>query len=248
MKRLFLTIIISSLFGGVLSAQTLVEQIERAYRTLDSTAYIDNVILSYAKLLDARTERTRETYFQKIHTNGVTFGIDSVYVDNMYYRHKASDVQKVKEFENDVKSETPLYVLNLKIKDKHTLQVDTGKLNFNLFYFDKKYKGRLYVYCNNGEYSWQDSRYISFSRKLGRNAPKVFWRIMHKHPKCLLYCPDLDMNTVFYVLDDTVYVYKIIQLKEYTLDEYLKKNTLIHYKELLDEAFSNVRQQKERVK
>ena len=122
----------------------------------------------------------------------------------------------------------PLYVLNLKLKDKQTLQVDTGRLAFNLFYFDKRCKGRLYVYCDDGEYSWNDGRFRTFSRPLGRNAPIVFRRIMRKQPKYLLFCPDLEgMNTILYVINNEVFIYRIVEMEKYKLDDYMKNRTAI---------------------
>ena len=38
----------SSLFFCISNAQTLIEQIERAYSALDSASYINKIVLSYA--------------------------------------------------------------------------------------------------------------------------------------------------------------------------------------------------------
>jgi len=47
---------------------------------------------------------------------------------------------------------------------------------------------------------------------------------MRKKPQCLLYSSELEgMNTILYMLNDKIYVYRIIQMKEYELSEYLKK-------------------------
>ena len=51
---------------------------------------------------------------------------------------------------------------------------------------------------------------------------------MRKHPKYLLFCPDLEgMNTILYVIDNDVYVYRIIQMQVYKLDDYIKNRTAI---------------------
>ena len=152
---------------------------------------------------------------------------DSMYLKYLQ-KHKILNEPAIRHFENEVKSGTPLYVLNLKLKDKQTLQVDTGRLAFNLFYFDKRCKGRLYVYCDDGEYSWNDGRYRTFSRPLGRNAPIVFRRIMRKQPKYLLFCPDLEgMNTILYVINNEVFIYRIVEMEKYKLDYYMKNRTAI---------------------
>ena len=234
MKRVYLIFIMSSLFFCMSNAQTLMEQIERAYSALDSTSYIDNIVLSYSKSLE---KGHKETF--KLLVDMCSSGVDSLDVaqkqhiaDSVYLEYfkdeKKLDAQKTKSFESEIKSKTPLYVLNLKLKDKQTLQVDTGRLAFNLFYFDKRCKGRLYVYCDDGEYSWNYGRYRTFSRPLGRNAPIVFRRIMRKQPKYLLFCPDLEgMNTILYVINNEVFIYRIVEMEKYKLDYYMKNRTAI---------------------
>ena len=224
----------SCLFSSISKAQTLIEQIERAYSALDSTSYIDNIVLSYSKSLEKEHEETFKSF-----VDICSSGVDSSDVvqkqhiaDSIYLRYFKDDKiwndQEVKEFANEVRAGTPLYVLNLKLKDKQALQVDTSRLAFNLFYFDKRCKGRLYVYCDDGEYSGLDSRYRTFSRPLGRNAPKVFRKIMRKRPKYLLFCPELEgMNTILYVINNEVFLYRIVEMEKYKLDDYMKNRTAI---------------------
>ena len=234
MKRIYLIFIMSCLFSSISKAQTLIEQIGRAYSALDSTSFIDNIVLSYSKSLEKEHEETFKSF-----VDICSSGVDSSDVvqkqhiaDSIYLRYFKDDKtwndQEVKKFANEVRAETPLYVLNLKLKDKQTLQVDTSRLAFNLFYFDKRCKGRLYVYCDDGEYSGLDSRYRTFSRRLGRNAPKVFRKIMRKHPKYLLFCPELEgMNTILYVINNEVFIYRIVEMERYKLDDYMKNRTAI---------------------
>ena len=233
MKRIGLIFIISCLFFGISKAQTLIEQIEQAYSTLDSATYIDNIISSYTRWIEKTTEET----YKLLHCPDsdsieVIQWFNRIRTDSMYLKHlqksKFLNRPGIKQFEYKMKYGTPLYVLNLKLKDRQTLQVDTGKLAFNLFYFDKRCKGRLYVYCDDGEYSWNDGRYRTFSRPLGRNAPIVFRRIMRKQPKYLLFCPDLEgMNTILYVINNEVFIYRIVEMEKYKLDYYMKNRTAI---------------------
>ena len=229
MKRISLIFIMGCLFLNISNAQSLTEQIEQAYNRLDSASYIDNIIQSYAKWLD---NLDRETYdvLVELRCSGsdsisvirAKNRVDSIFPD-FFQSSKISNARDVKQFENRVKSGTPLYVLNLRLKYGQTLQVDTSKLAFNLYYFGKRYKGRLYIYCYEGEYSWQDSYYRTFSRKLGKNAPKVFRKIMRKHPKYLLYSTDLEsMNTILYVIGNDIYIYRVSQMQEYKLDDYME--------------------------
>ena len=224
----------SCLFLSISKAQTLIEQIERAYSALDSTSFIDNIVLSYSKSLEKEHEETFKSFVDMC-SSGVDSSdvVQKQYIaDSIYLRYFKDDKtwndQEVKKFANEVRAGTPLYVLNLKLKDKQTLQVDTSRLAFNLFYFDKRCKGRLYVYCDDGEYSGIDSRYRTFSRPLGRNAPKVFRKIMRKHPKYLLFCPELEgMNTILYVINNEVFLYRIVEVEKYKLDDYMKNRTAI---------------------
>ena len=53
---------------------------------------------------------------------------------------------------------------------------------------------------------------------------KIYKKILRKSPKYLLNCDSLEGgNTIWYVLNDEIYVYRIIQMKEYKLDDYVKK-------------------------
>ena len=231
MKRIYLIFIMSSLFFCISNAQTLIEQIERAYSALDSASYINKIVLSYAKWLEKNEEETYKLLYAP--------DSDSMKVaqwfnrtDSMYLKYlqknKILNEPAIRRFENEVKSGMPLYVLNLKLKDKQTLQVDTGRLAFNLFYFDKRCKGRLYVYCYDGKYGWHEDSYRTFSRPLVRNAPKVFRKIMRKQPKYLLFCPDLEgMNTILYVINNEVFIYRIVEMEKYKLDYYMKNRTAI---------------------
>ena len=73
MKRVSLIFIMSSLFFCMSNAQTLMEQIERAYSALDSTSYIDNIVLSYSKSLE---KGHKETF--KLLVDICSSGVDSL--------------------------------------------------------------------------------------------------------------------------------------------------------------------------
>ena len=51
---------------------------------------------------------------------------------------------------------------------------------------------------------------------------------MRKHPKYLLFCPDLEgMNTILYVINNEVFIYRIVEMEKYKLDYYMKNRTAI---------------------
>lgn len=221
----------SCLYFGISSGQTLTDQIEHAYSSLDSASYIDDIILSYIKREEKELQESFRTFVRTMSKDKDSSDVRKQRI-SMYIKHFAdceiSVARDIKSFESDVKLRKPVYVLNLKLKDDRTLQVDTTRLCFNLFYFDKKYKGSLYVYCDKGEYNWQDERFRTFLQPIEDNAPKVFRKIMRKHPKYLLFCPDLEgMNTILYVIDNDVYIYRIAQMQKYKLDDYMKNKSAI---------------------
>jgi hypothetical protein len=228
-------ILLSSFFVHTLNSQILIQQIENAYNALDSASYIDNIILSFREEIEKQQKEldntTLELYgfdyisMDSFQRQNILDSIDNIRRKSIHFQEVKiwSIEERINEFSNRIRAKTPIYVLNLIPQDKQTLQVDTRNLAFNLFYFDEDYKGSFFVYCKDGQYSWQDTRYRTFSQQLGVNADKVFKKIMQKQPKYLLYCSELEgMNTILYVLNDKIYVYKIVQMQEYELDDYIK--------------------------
>ncbi|ATA89244.1 hypothetical protein CGC58_05605 [Capnocytophaga stomatis] len=138
--------------------------------------------------------------------------------------YKTSMERNYSKFISLIKDKSVHYVLNLELKSRKMLQVDKSDLPFNLFCFDKNYKNDLYVYCENGKYSWQDNRYRTFSKQISKKFSKAFRKIMQKKPKYLLYCSELEgMNTILYVLNDKIFVYRITEMQEYKLEEYVQE-------------------------
>lgn len=231
---------LNSLFVHTLVSQTLLQQIEDAYNSLDSIFYIENVISSYREKKEKECKETdnlllemRGFDYNNLNFNQRQNDLDSIYGkmthSNAYNQLHWSLKDPVGWFASNIRDKPVHYVLNLKIDTCGKLTCllpDTSSLTFNLFYFGKDYKDGFYVYCEEGQYSWSDSRYRTFSKKIGKNAKKVFKKILRKKPKYLLYCSELEgMNTVLYVLNDEIYVYRIIQMKEYKLDDYIRKFT-----------------------
>ncbi|ALO30373.1 hypothetical protein PGS_00017020 [Porphyromonas gingivalis A7A1-28] len=228
MKKMFLFLLLSAMFVPVSDSQTLIQQIENAYNTLDSVSYIEDIILSYRgdwviryKGYEERVDLlTALNYFDSIPRQKQI--IDSLW-ENLTLRSKTTIEEQINEFSDIVRATTPVYILNLIPQDKQTLQVDTGKLPFNLFYLGKHSKNNFYVFVHNGEYAYGQDTYPTVSRPIGKNIRKVLRKIMRKQPKYLLFCPELEeMNTILYVLNDKIYVYRVAQMKEYELSDYFK--------------------------
>ena len=229
-------LLINSLFVHTLISQTLIQEIEDVYNSLDSISYIEDIMLSFKEKKEKERREMDDTTLElygfnyismdSIQRQNILDSINNICKNSIYSQEvKIWNIEEqINQFNDRIRARTPIFVLNLTSQNEQTLQVDTGKLSFNLFYFDRNYKGRLYVYCKDGQYSWHDTRYRTFSQQLGVNAPKVFRKIMRKQPQYLLYCSELEgMNTILYLLNDKVYVYRIIQMKKYELNDYIEK-------------------------
>lgn len=221
MKKIYLTLLFTIIITNI-SGQDLIRKIESTYIGIDTVSYIKNVINSYVQ---KEKNNLIEMENLELSFSYKRMSEDSIHKHYQYLLEKSHD-----EFSVKIYRAKPIYVLNLVVnKDSiHNstlvLEVDTSELNFNLFDFGKPHQTSLYVYCKNGEYASHYSEYITFSKRLGKNAPKVFKKITQKQPTYLLYCYELEgMNTILYVLNDTIYVYRIIEMKEYELNDYLKK-------------------------
>lgn len=240
MKKIIIILFISNLFSNVLSCQTLLQQIESAYNSLDSVSYIENIIVSFRKYVEEDQKEKDDTTLELSGYDYTSIAsldsaqrqkiLDSIcnYIENLTSYSlgpkRLTVEEKVKEFSEETKKGIPIFVLNLISKDKQTLQVDTAELSFNLFYFNEDYTGRFFVYCSDGKFQEYDSAYMTFAKKLNKNAIKVFKKILSSNPKYLLYCYDLEqMNTILYVLNDKIFVYRIIQMQKYELNDYIEQ-------------------------
>jgi hypothetical protein len=234
-------LLLNSLFVHTLVSQTLLQQIENTYNALNIVSYIEDLTLSFKKeIAEGRKEMdntTLELYgfdylsMSSIQRQNILDSIDNIHRNSIHFKEikTLSIEEQVNEFSDKIRAKPPVYVLNLIQKDEQTLQVDTGKLSFNLFYFDKYFKPECYVFVEHGRYVHNDTCYCSsipsaYANLISKNALKVFRKTLQKQPKYLLYCPELEgMNTILYVLNDKIYVYRIAQMKEYELSDYIKQ-------------------------
>ncbi|MDR1055780.1 MAG: hypothetical protein LBL90_08165 [Prevotellaceae bacterium] len=235
MKRILIILLTHGLFVHMLNSQTLNQQIEEAYKSLDTLSCIENVKLSFRAEKEENHRKAIDTSLELILSRLKDKNIDSVQKQNIIdslmrrYSSKSWIEEPCNEFTTEIGSGTPLYVLNL-ILDKHELskkqiclQPDTSRIPFNLFYFDKRVNPKLYIFVESG-YTYYSNFYFTFSKRIAKNAPKVFGRILQKKPTYLLGCYELDgMNTILYMLGNKIYVYRIAQMEEYELDDYIKK-------------------------
>ena len=209
--------------------KNLPKQIERVYHDLDTVSYRENVILSHNAYLVIYYESILKNEDLSVLLDKLDLMPRQQYVIDSLWLLLSEDAKKtirkeMCQFNEYVRSQKPLYVLNLKLQPDMSLWVDESKMPFNLFYFGEHRKNELYIYCNNGEFLEAQPRYWTFSPKLCRNAPKAFQKIMEKQPDYWLYCYQLEeMNTILYMKNERIYVYRIVEMEEYELDEYFEK-------------------------
>ena len=232
MRNIFIIILINGLFAHTLFSQTLIQQIENAYNSLDSISYIENIMLSFRKEVEEWYKEMDDTMlelygFDYINMDSIQRQniIDSIMGKTMYTKYRIEN--RINYLISAIEDKSAHYILELRVDScgqSVCLLPTTGSFTFNLFYFDNRSRANFVLYIRNGQYSGHDSGYYSFSRIIARNLPKVFRKILRKNPKYLLLCDELEgMNTILYVLNDKIYVYRIAQMKEYELDDYSKK-------------------------
>ena len=121
------------------------------------------------------------------------------------------------------------FVLNLHIaKDtidgdvRYSLQPDTGQFPFNIFFFGKEARPEYAVLVKNGKYEMDE--WYGIITLWRADMPKAFERIMRKNPQYLLHCYELEqMDTILYVLNDKIFVYRIREQEEFELSDYIKR-------------------------
>ena len=233
---MFLILLTNVIFVYTSYSQTLIQQIENAYSALDSVSYIENIILSFGKEIGKQQKEMENTTLELSGFNYIS--IDSIQRQNILdsinnIRRKSIHFQEIKtwsieerinEFSDKIRAKTPIYALNLIPQEDRTLQVDTSKLSFNLFYLDEYFNLEFYVLVNKEKYVDSNNMWFIFSRQVERNFPKILKKIMRKNPKYLLFSVELaGANSFLYVLNDKIYVCQIAQMEEYELNDYIKK-------------------------
>lgn len=114
MKKMFLFLLLSAMFVPVSDSQTLIQQIENAYNTLDSVSYIEDIILSYRgdwviryKGYEERVDLlTALDYFDSIPRQKQI--IDSLW-ENLTLRSKTTIEEQINEFSDIVRATTDVY-------------------------------------------------------------------------------------------------------------------------------------------
>lgn len=227
------------------NSQSLLQDIENKYAKLDSINYIENIKLSYKNKLDkVRTETLhllKEISFKNKLNSNMTKLKTTIpnYLNKQDSNEDNLENKNISEFNSELsRYKSPVYVLNLVLKKNernycYELQVDSNKLCFNLFYFGRNYKKGLYVFVEDGQYNWHSEYYSTFSTVFAENVPNAFKKILLLKPKYLLLCSQFEgMNTILYVLNGQIYVYRIVENETYELKKYMciKQNRILSHR------------------
>lgn len=176
MKRAIL-ILINCILYSTLLGQTLTDQIEYVYSSIDSISYIDDMLSSYSRSLDNLYKESQQA-LSNLYCSG-NVNVDERIKENDSICSEVYIISKnnaINDFKQKIKTGSPIYVLNLKLKDGRILQVNTGKLCFNLFFLIRNAKV-VYMYIVIMENIVGMTRVIGLSLKnLGRMLQKPLER------------------------------------------------------------------------
>lgn len=109
------------------------------------------------------------------------------------------------------------------------IQVDSSNLPFDVYWISRFSKGDLFVHCTSTLKVEFEKRYASWASiycldDIAKDATYAFKHIMRLHPQYILSCQQLDwMNTILYLKDDKIYVYRILEKEHYELNSYIQK-------------------------
>ncbi len=188
----------------ILSFQYLIAQsnlalIEEKYKQLDSVYYLNN-------FKDAI--RQSSTYFFEQPTEDTVNRIND----------------KIK---NGINGYNIKFVLRVdldtsKLNSNNYLLLDDSRYPFDLYCYDDKFNPRYFVYFNKDELDNFGNAYPTMELKYSKQLKTAIKRILKKKPKHILFSYFLP-NSILYVKDDKILVYRVIQKEVYELDDYVSK-------------------------
>lgn len=128
---------------------------------------------------------------------------------------------------NGIKNQNIKFVLNVdidttKLDSDNYLLVENTEYSFNIFCHDHKLNPTYYVFFVDDQLDIFGSVYPTFSKKYAKKVKFAIKRVLKKEPKYILECAHLP-NTILYVKDDKIFVYRVLQSEEYELNDYVTK-------------------------
>lgn len=188
----------------ILSFQNLIGQsnlalIEEKYRQLDSVTYLNN-------LKDAI--RGSSTYFFEKPTEDTVNRINEKIKNGI----NGYNIKFVLRVDLDTSS----------LNSNNYLLLDDSTYPFDIYCYDDKFNPRFFVYFNKNELDNFGNGYQSIEVKYAKKLKGAIKRILKKNPKHILFSYFLP-NSILYVKDDKILVYRVIQKEVYELDDYVSK-------------------------
>lgn len=182
-----------------MKAQSHLQLIEEKYNQLDSLKYLNN-------LKDAIIRSSLHAYGEPMDEE----------INREYNIIK-----------NGIKDQNIRFVLNVdidmtKLDTDNYLLVEGFEYDFNIYCHDRKFNPTYYVFFTEDRLDIYGDVYPTFSKKFSKKIKNAIKSILKKRPKYMLHCQHLP-NTVLYVKDDKIFVYRILQSEEYELNDYVTK-------------------------
>jgi len=180
------------------------------FNNLDSTLYMEKV------LTEIQQDVLSEDYYGLLNKPVKDIiEIEILDVTQKRYNNSVGDILKSKM----------LFVLNFEIDTSRIstndyLKIDPHYFKFHVFCFDKKKYPSKYILFYDGKLD-SYSTFPTYSRKYLKHNQEAYKEVLRKKPEYLLFCWSLP-NSVVYVLNDEIFVYRVMQRKVYELDEYVK--------------------------
>lgn len=201
MKKIIDFVLLLYCVTNPIHSQSKINQIGTHYFQIDSVSYlkslenavIESVIIDFRKPLEAHIKERYYSIKNGIENNNVKFVLN-VEIDTT----------------------------KLKSENYDYLEIDLSHYNFNIYCFDKKNNPVYFIYFYDGMLNFFGDFYPTFSKSYSKQIRLAFKNILKKKPQYLLNCNSLP-NTILYIKDEKIYVYRVKQKEEYELDVYVKR-------------------------
>lgn len=135
--------------------------------------------------------------------------------------------QRTNSIRNGVNGQTIRFVLNVdidttKLYTDSYLVIEDFKFNFNIYCYNNKLNPTYYVFFVDNQLDIYGTIYPTYSKRYAKHVKFAIRQIIGKNPQYLLECAHLS-NTILYVKDNNIFVYRVLQKEIYQLDDYVAK-------------------------
>lgn len=199
-KKFIIIFLLPCCITNQIHSQSIINQIETFYFQLDSVSYLKSL------------------------ENAI---IESVIRD--FQEPLESHIQwKYNQIKNGIADKNIKFVLNIEIditkleSDTYDyIKIDTSRYNFNVYCFNKRNFPVYYIFFLEGELDFNGDFFPTFSKSYSKQIKLGFRNVLKKQPQYILNCYSLP-NTILYVLNEKIFVYRVKQKDEYEFSVYMK--------------------------